>query len=341
MSFINDYSKYGVVYHLQRKSQVFESFLHFTWQAERETGNKLVDLRSDNGGEYISKQMPDWCHKHGIKQTMGPPHTPELNGIAERYNRTLLDRLKPSLHHSSLHQEYWSDALDYAVWTTNRSPTRTNDGFKTPYEIYEGRLPSMRHAHIFGAEGVYLVPSANRQKLDNHSRSCLFLGVLPHGDGVKVLDKSTRQIAKTQDAVFDENHESLDTTPYSQPPSSTPPVNPPWIYPDKHNQDCEPNIINESCPRQQRQPPTRYGTLHAHSATTENSPTYKLAMHSADRVSWKSAMKLEINNFIERKVFTLVPRPTNWKIISCRWHLKKKPNLDGLLKKIKARLVAC
>lgn len=65
-----------------------------------------------------------------------------------------------------------------------------------------------------------------------------------------------------------------------------------------------------------------------------------MAMNSSDHDSWLSAMKLEIESFIERKVFTSVPRPSNRKVISCRWHLKKKFNLDGTLKKFKARLVA-
>lgn len=51
-------------------------------------------------------------------------------------------------------------------------------------------------------------------------------------------------------------------------------------------------------------------------------------------------MKLEIDGFIKRNVFTLVPRPIKQKVISCRWHLKKKYNLDGTLNKFKARLVA-
>lgn len=50
VSFIDDFSKHAVVYHIRRKSQVFECFVHFTTCAERETGLKLVDLRSDNGG---------------------------------------------------------------------------------------------------------------------------------------------------------------------------------------------------------------------------------------------------------------------------------------------------
>lgn len=136
----------------------------------------------NNRGECIPRQMQEWCCSQGIKQNIGILHTPKLNSIAERYNRTSLDRLKPSLNHSSLHHKYWSDALNYAVWTTN-------ERFKTPYEVYEGKLLSMRHAHIFGAKRVYLVPFADRKKMDNHPSECYFLGVLPLGDRAKVLDK--------------------------------------------------------------------------------------------------------------------------------------------------------
>lgn len=115
VTFIDDYTKFSTVYHIRHKFQVFECFQHFVRQAERETTDKVMELRSDNGGEYVSQRMRDWCKLMGIKQTMGPPHTPQLNGVAERYNRTLLDRLKPSLKHSKLHHEFWTDALDYAV----------------------------------------------------------------------------------------------------------------------------------------------------------------------------------------------------------------------------------
>lgn len=40
------------------------------------------------------------------------------------------------------------------------------------------------------------------------------------------------------------------------------------------------------------------------------------------------------------KVFQLVPRPKGAKVISCRWHLKKKYKNNGDLDKFKARLVA-
>lgn len=159
---------------------------------------------------------------------MGPPHTPQINGVAERYNRTLPDRLKPTLKHSKLHQEFWTEVLQYAVWTINRSPTRTNQDNCNPYDLYTGQQPSLKLAHVFGFQGTYLVPSVTRKKLDDHSKSCIFLGVLPREDGYKVLDSGTCLVIKTRNARF------IDTDlPRIQPPEKPEKINKivPWIFP--------------------------------------------------------------------------------------------------------------
>lgn len=248
---------------------------------------------------------------------MGPPHTPQLIGVAERYNRTLLDRLKPSLKNSTLHRHFWSDALEYAVWTTNRSPTRTNVGFMTPYEVYHGKLPSMRHAHVFGSKGVYLIPSANCDKLDSNTHDCYFLSVLPNGDGVKVLDAMTKKTVKTRDTIFDDSINQTVHIPHSQPTSHATDPAAPWLYPENpdpqvHNPD--PSNVEErghepirQRPRRDRLVPDRYGNLHAYSTTSDKSPTYRMAMASAEKENWHKAMNAEIDNFIDRKVYTLVP----------------------------------
>lgn len=120
-----------------------------------------------------------------------PTSYPQLNAVSERYDRTLLGQLKLSLKPFTLITKYWSNSLDYALWTTKCSPIRTNTSFSTPYEFYHSHLPSMRHAHIFGLTGHYLFPLATRNKFDNNSHQCFFLDVLPSGDFVKVLDKLT------------------------------------------------------------------------------------------------------------------------------------------------------
>eukprot|EP00983_Pelagomonas_calceolata_P013323 425765-Pelagomonas_calceolata.AAC.1 len=58
---------------------------------ENSTVKKVKQLRSDRGGEYVSKDIQK-CASKGIKQQLTPPYTHEMNGKAERLNRTLMER---------------------------------------------------------------------------------------------------------------------------------------------------------------------------------------------------------------------------------------------------------
>ena len=62
--FVNDYSRYCWVYFLKSKSDVF---VKFNATVKLETRNKLKILRSDNGGEYTSRQFKVYLAKEGIK----------------------------------------------------------------------------------------------------------------------------------------------------------------------------------------------------------------------------------------------------------------------------------
>ena len=50
-------------------------FQKFHAMVERETGNPLKRLRTDNGGEYISKEFKEYCSKHGIRHEKTVPGT--------------------------------------------------------------------------------------------------------------------------------------------------------------------------------------------------------------------------------------------------------------------------
>ncbi|GKB69948.1 putative RNA-directed DNA polymerase [Tanacetum coccineum] len=53
---------------------------------------KLKCIRTDNEGEYIGPFYA-YCREHGIQHQKTPPKTPQLNGLAERMNRTLVERV--------------------------------------------------------------------------------------------------------------------------------------------------------------------------------------------------------------------------------------------------------
>ena len=59
---------------------------------ERFSGQKLKAFRTDNGGEYTSKEYEDYLKKEGIRNEFTIPKTAEQNGVAERMNRTLVNR---------------------------------------------------------------------------------------------------------------------------------------------------------------------------------------------------------------------------------------------------------
>ena len=52
LTFINYFSRKTWVYFLQEKSEVFSHFLEFKALVEKQSGFKILTLRTNNGGEY-------------------------------------------------------------------------------------------------------------------------------------------------------------------------------------------------------------------------------------------------------------------------------------------------
>ncbi|KAL0453656.1 UNVERIFIED_CONTAM: Retrovirus-related Pol polyprotein from transposon TNT 1-94 [Sesamum latifolium] len=91
ITFTDDHSLYGYVYLMRYKSEAFGRFKEYRLEVENQTNRKIKALRSDRGGEYLSGEFIDYLKENGILSQWTPPGTPQLNGVAERRNRTLLD----------------------------------------------------------------------------------------------------------------------------------------------------------------------------------------------------------------------------------------------------------
>ena len=92
VSFIDDATRKVWVYPIRLKSDVLDTFRKFLAFVENHTGNKLRSLRSDNGGEYVSKAFQDFCDAKGIKRELTTPFNPSQNGVVERLNRTIQEK---------------------------------------------------------------------------------------------------------------------------------------------------------------------------------------------------------------------------------------------------------
>jgi len=91
VTFIDDATRKNSIYCIRNTFDVFDTFKKWKALVENETGKRLKSHRSDNGGEYCSKEFDQYCSKNGIHRENTVPGTPQGNGVSERMNRTLME----------------------------------------------------------------------------------------------------------------------------------------------------------------------------------------------------------------------------------------------------------
>ena len=125
------------------KSETFEKFKEFQVETEKQLGKPTNALRSDRGGEYLDEDFISYLTDNGILSQLTAPGTPQQNGVAERRNRTMLDMIRSMLSDASLPKSFWGYALQTAIYLINRIPSKSIP--KTPFELWTGHKPSLRH----------------------------------------------------------------------------------------------------------------------------------------------------------------------------------------------------
>ncbi len=83
------------------------------------SGIKIKCQRSDGGGEYAG-ELIKVLNMNGIKHERSSPYSTWQNGIAERYNRTVLNLVRAMLDGKYLQKKLWEYAADQAVYVINR-----------------------------------------------------------------------------------------------------------------------------------------------------------------------------------------------------------------------------
>ena len=149
VTFIDDKSRFTAIYFVKRKYEVLQKFKEFEAMATNITGQKIKYLRSDNGGEYSSKEFNYFLTLKDISKQRSVPRTPEQNGVAERMNRTIQETSRSMLHAAKLPNDFGGEAVATAVILRNRSPTKAVKDM-TPYESFYGRKPDVAHLKVFG-----------------------------------------------------------------------------------------------------------------------------------------------------------------------------------------------
>ena len=150
-------------------------------------------LRFDNGKELVNKELRGWAAEKGIIIETTAPYSPSENGVAERFNRTLLELAHAMLFEKNLPIFLWDEAVAHAAYLRNRAPTRALDGM-TPFEAWTGEKPGMGHLCEFGCDVWVLDESKNRSKLSLRSNKMKFTGFMDGSKSIWYYDATTRLI---------------------------------------------------------------------------------------------------------------------------------------------------
>ena len=99
---------------------------------------------------------------------------------------------------------FWDDAVLCAIYVKNKCPSHALKN-KTPYEMWHGHIPSVRHLRVFGSTYYALIPKEKRRKLDASSKKCIFLGYSNTTKGYRIYDEGNNKFILSIDVIFIES----------------------------------------------------------------------------------------------------------------------------------------
>ncbi|CAH9052299.1 unnamed protein product [Cuscuta europaea] len=202
LSLIDDFSRKVWVYLLEHKSDVCEKFKAWKLLVENHTGQNVKTLRTDNGLEFCNQELDQLCATSGIRRHKTVPYTPQQNGVAERMNRTLLDKVRSMLSTSGLPKKFWGEAVTTATYLINRSPSVPIGG-QCPEVKFTGGPLDLTNLRVFGC-AAYVHQKTD--KLDPRSKKCVFLGYPDGVKGYRLWDRSVPgfKVVISRDVIFNE-----------------------------------------------------------------------------------------------------------------------------------------
>ncbi|KAH0604611.1 uncharacterized protein H6S33_006279 [Morchella sextelata] len=147
MSFIDDYTPFAWIYLLKHKEDSKKAIKDYVTRIEKQYNTTILRFRMEYGGEYINKDITNYFDAQGIVHEQTLLYTPESNGVAERFNKTVTTMVRCMIidHPKSL----WGGAYSTAVYLKNRLPYSMLKE-KTPFEALKGTKPSIQHLQLFG-----------------------------------------------------------------------------------------------------------------------------------------------------------------------------------------------
>lgn len=164
VSFIDDFSKFGIIYLVEDKSEMLDCFMDYEAKVTAFHGLKISTIKCNNGGEYSSKAFQEFYQRKDIFIDYTNSYTSQQNCCVERYNRSLIEKVCCMLIGSGSPKELWGEAALTAAYRMNCSPSSgIKECFVTPTQLwYNGTKQSVENLSIFGCAAYVKIPDEKR-----------------------------------------------------------------------------------------------------------------------------------------------------------------------------------
>ena len=147
--------------------------------------------------------MDKMCTLNGIVHQKTVPYSPQQNGVAERMNRTIMEKARIMLYYKGISTMWWAEAVSTSKYLINRSINSTHSSM-TSYELAFKDKPCLDHLRVFGSAVYAHVDKTNRTKLYPKSFKCMFLGYADNSKGYRVYNLESNKVKVTRLMKLDE-----------------------------------------------------------------------------------------------------------------------------------------
>ncbi|CAI7844808.1 unnamed protein product [Closterium sp. NIES-54] len=198
LTIVDVYTRMTWVYVLSKKSDVAET-AKTDWlpMVERQQDRLVKAIRTDRGGEFLSKEFSLWLKKNGIRHSLT---------IAEQANRTITETARGLLIEAGLPDYFWPDAVRSACVAKNRALTHVGADKWVAYVEWIGRKPKVDMLRVFGCMCMALVPNhLQHNKLGAKAIWAVHLGMAQNSKGWLLWDPFTKKFLVSRDCKFMEN----------------------------------------------------------------------------------------------------------------------------------------
>jgi transposase InsO family protein len=191
------------LYLLKSKDEVFNKFQEFKAEIENLTNKKIMTLRTDNGGEYTSKEFVAFCKSVGIRRELIVPHNPQQNGVAERKNRSIEEIVKDLLNDQDISMFLWGEASMTSIYIQNKIPHHILKDM-TPEEAFSGKKPNIENLRIFGCPVYSHISKDKRNKLEPSGKKGILVGYSDSSKAYRIYILEQHKIEVRRDIMFNE-----------------------------------------------------------------------------------------------------------------------------------------